>query len=191
MIELLSNNITDFFYYNKIIEENEKEILLYGLQLIISSVIGISLILSFGIIFNKVIETMIFLVTFIIIRMYSGGYHANSYFKCNVTLIIVYLSIIAAISYTPSNLILQVSIILAIMSIYVFLRFAPVDNENKRLKKQQLEANRIITLWLLITFYSISLVLYKMYIQLFYTVIVTIFLISTLIIFKVKGGRNK
>jgi accessory gene regulator B len=188
MIELLSNNITDFFYSNNIIEENEKEIISYGLQLIISSIIGISLIFSFGIILNKVVETMIFIVTFIAIRMYSGGYHAKSYFKCNMTLVIIYLCMIVAVSYTSRNFILPISIILTIMSLCVFLRFAPLDNKNKRMSKHRLEVNRIITLWLIITFYSISMVFYKVNIQIFYTIIVTIFLISMLIILKVKGG---
>ena len=36
MIKYLSDNITDFFYLNNMIEEEDKEIHVYGLHLIIS-----------------------------------------------------------------------------------------------------------------------------------------------------------
>nr|WP_312580175.1 accessory gene regulator B family protein [Sedimentibacter sp.] len=53
MIKYLSYNITDFFSSNNIIEEEDKEIYVYGLQLIISTLIGITLILVLGLILNK------------------------------------------------------------------------------------------------------------------------------------------
>lgn len=53
MIKYLSDNITDFFYSNKIIEEEDREIYVYGLQLIISTIIGITLILVLGLIINR------------------------------------------------------------------------------------------------------------------------------------------
>lgn len=60
MIKFLSYNITDFFYSNNIIYEEDKEIYLYGLQLIISTVIGIALIMLLGILINKIYLSIAF-----------------------------------------------------------------------------------------------------------------------------------
>lgn len=187
MIESLSISITDFFYSNDIIEEDEKEILVYGLQLIISSLLGVSVLLMIGAALGRLTDTIIFLVTFIILRMYSGGYHANSYLKCNITLIAVYMGMIAAVTYTPHVYMGIMSVMMASCTIYTVLRYAPVDNENKRLDEKQKKDNRRITIALLIAFYLVAMVMYKMDMKAFYTVIVTMFSVAVLIILKVRG----
>lgn len=188
MIKYLSDNITDFFYSNKIIEEEDREIYVYGLQLIISTIIGITLILVLGLIINKLFYSIIFLISFIPIRMYSGGYHASSYVKCNLTLISLYLVTMSAVIYTPSVYVIKISTIMVIITIYIVLKYAPVDNENKKLTENRKKINKRITLFILSAFYLIGMVMYKINIQLFYTIIVTMFLVSILIKIKIKGG---
>lgn len=134
MIKNLSENITDYFYLNNIINEEEKEIYIYGLHLIISSIIGITIILTLGLIFNIFSNTFLFLISFISIRMYSGGYHAKSYIKCNITLITIYLIVFLIVNYTPTELIFLSSILLSIITLIIILKFAPTDTENKKLK---------------------------------------------------------
>lgn len=191
MIKYLSDNITDFFYSNNIIQEEDKEIYVYGLQLIISTIIGITLILVLGLILKKLFYSIIFLISFIPIRMYSGGYHANSYVKCNLTLISLYLVAMSAVIFTPSVYVIRISVIMAIITIYIILKYAPVDNENKRLTENRKKGNKKITVFILFAFCLIGVVMYKINIQLFYTIIVTMFLVSILIIIKVKGGCYK
>lgn len=187
MIEFLSISITDFFYSNDIIEEDEKEILIYGVQLIISSLLGVSVLLLLGTAMGRIFETIIFLATFIILRMYSGGYHADSYLKCNLTLIAVYMGMIAAVTYTAHDYIGILSVMMAAYTVYMVLRYAPVDNENKRLDEKQKKDNRRITIVLMVAFYLIAMVMYKAGVQAFYTVIVTMFSVAVLIKIKVKG----
>ncbi len=188
MIKYLSDNITDFFYSNKIIEAEEKEIYVYGLQLIIFTIMGITLILVLELILNKLFYSIIFLISFIPIRMYSGGYHASSYVKCNLTLISLYLVAMSAVIFTPSVYVIRISTIMAIITIYTILKYAPVDNENKRLTGNRKKRNKKITVFILFGFYLIGVVMYKINIQLFYTIIVTMFLVSILLKIKIKGG---
>ncbi|MDF2882005.1 MAG: accessory regulator [Clostridiaceae bacterium] len=187
MIKYLSDNITDFFYSNNILEEEDKEIYVYGLHLIISTVIGITLIFILGLILNRLIYSIVFLISFIPIRMYSGGYHASSYVKCNLILIVLYLTTMSVVVFTPSVYVIGISAIMTIATVYIILKFAPVDNEKKRLTENKKKRNKKITLFILFTFYLIGVVMYKINIQIFYTIIVTMFLVSILII-KIKGG---
>lgn len=186
MIKYLSNNITDFFYLNNIINEEEKEIYVYGLQLIISTVIGITLIASLGLFLNIFVKSLIFLISFIWIRMYSGGYHASSYIKCNLTFVTVYLMTMAITIITPPNYIMIASLVMISLTLYIILKYAPVDHENKRLSDEQKRINKKITLQLLFLFYLIAAVMYKIGNQLFYTIIVTMFMVSSLIFVKIK-----
>ena len=186
MIKYLLNNITDFFYLNNIINEEEKEIFVYGLQLIISTVIGITLIASLGLFLNMFVKSLIFLISFIWIRMYSGGYHASSYIKCNLTFVTVYLMTMVITTITPSNYIMIASLVMISLTLHIILKYAPVDHENKRLSDEQKRINKKITLQLLFLFYLIAAVLYKIDNQLFYTIIVTMFMVSSLILVKIK-----
>lgn len=187
MINYLTNNITEYFCSNNIITDDEKDIYIYGLQLIISSVVGIILIIFLGFILNNIINSILFLVTFISIRMYSGGYHANSYIKCNVSLVIIYLLSIGVISIIPYNYILIMYISMIILTIYIIIKYSPVDNENKKLTNNQKKRNKKITLILLFTFYLIGIATYKINSQIFYTIIVTMFFVAALIIKKIIG----
>lgn len=190
MIKYLSENITNYFYTNEIISKEEKEIYVYGLHLIFSSVIGIAIILALGVLLNNLVNTVLFLSAFISVRMYSGGYHANSYIKCNMTLITIYLITMAAVNFIPREIIGTSSAVLIALTIYIVLKYAPVDNENKKLTKKQKVKNKRITLFLLSVFYILSLVLYSFNIKFFYTIIITLFLIASLILIRIKGGEN-
>ena len=90
MVNKLSKNVAVFFMENDLIQKDEIDIYIYGLQLIISSIIGISIILVAGIIFERFKDSLIFLFIFIIMRQYSGGYHADSYLKCNLFFISIF-----------------------------------------------------------------------------------------------------
>ena len=66
MVNKLSKNAAVFFIENDLIQEDEIDIYIYGLQLIISSIIAISIILIVGIIFERFKDSLIFLFLFIL-----------------------------------------------------------------------------------------------------------------------------
>jgi len=60
MINKISKNAAVFFIKNNLIQEDEIDIYIYGLQLIISSILGISIILFLGIISERLTDSLIF-----------------------------------------------------------------------------------------------------------------------------------
>lgn len=75
---------------NKVIEKDNMDIYVYGLDILISGVMGTFVILFAGILFNTVSLSVIYLATMIPIRMYTGGYHADTHMKCNISFLMVY-----------------------------------------------------------------------------------------------------
>lgn len=90
MINELSNIITLRLQKVGVIQD-KFEIYKYGFELLISSLIGISLILIIGLLSNTFSDSLVFLVCFIILRQCTGGYHSKSYLSCNLSFISVYL----------------------------------------------------------------------------------------------------
>lgn len=83
MIRKLSALISSRFIKNNIISENAKEVYQYGIEITISSFIGFTITCIIGLLLHAFIQTMIFYITFVLLRSMTGGYHAKTYLKCN------------------------------------------------------------------------------------------------------------
>ncbi|HHX11968.1 MAG TPA: hypothetical protein GX731_04040, partial [Clostridiales bacterium] len=94
MLYVLSTRLVDILLNNKIIKEKERDIYAYGFQIIISSMIGILIVGAIGLIFIRFIESVLFLVVFISIREYTGGYHAKTFLSCSVIFISMFFTLL-------------------------------------------------------------------------------------------------
>lgn len=83
MINRLSTLISDQFVKHNIIPKDAKDVYTYGVEITISSIIGFLITLAIGLLFDSLINAMIFYVIFISLRSMTGGYHAKTYLKCN------------------------------------------------------------------------------------------------------------
>lgn len=83
--------------------ETDDEIIRYGLEIVIMRGVFLILILVIGALMNCLIESIIFTVSYSVLRMYAGGCHAESRSKCFInsvlTLIIALIGIKAAEAY--------------------------------------------------------------------------------------------
>lgn len=62
--------------------EEDRNIYIYGIEILLSSVINIALCVSISLLCGRILDAFIFLIIFCSLRMYVGGYHANSHFEC-------------------------------------------------------------------------------------------------------------
>ena len=87
MISHISEQMLQYLLKSRVINDSdeEKEYYRYGIEITISSLLNIILIIGIGIIFRNVFESIIFLSFFMLIRQFTGGYHADTYFKCNLS----------------------------------------------------------------------------------------------------------
>ena len=140
MILSLAKRITDKCIELHIISENEI-VYQYGFAMLLSYSIGATFILMYGIFSSQLLESIIYLALFDKIRCHAGGYHANSYLKCNlsfISLFFVYITISKLTSFTFIFLLAS----LLFIAIYKFL---PIEHPNKPLSaKQRIESKRIV-----------------------------------------------
>ena len=87
----------------KIISDTYLEVYVYGFELILSFLISSSIIIAIGIITNQIIPTLTFLITFIFIRQFTGGFHANSYIMCKIYTLLCYIGSIFFSYLFPVN----------------------------------------------------------------------------------------
>lgn len=137
MIQKIAIKVTEVLLRHRIIEEEDREIYSYGLELILSNIINLLTLLILTIVLGTYIESIVFLVFLIPIRLYAGGYHAKTYLRCNLVFIIIYLMIIGGVYATPKENMLIVGSMVMCMSAIIIYRFAPVESEYNPLSKDE------------------------------------------------------
>jgi accessory gene regulator B len=122
----------------KAIESEEKDLYMYGFGLLISSIYTWGTFIILGLFFDSLLAAICFMLLFIPLRIFCGGFHRESYSKCYTSSLFLFLSIFI-ISKAPFlekiNLGLFVSLPVAIWCIW---KFAPLEDQNKPLSSKEI-----------------------------------------------------
>lgn len=117
-------------------EFDEIELYSYGFNLLLKKIAHASIILSIGMMTGEFWNVLVFLLTYIAMREYSGGYHAKTEAGCYTCTIIVMISVIIMIKRLP-GLNSIVSWILLLFSAVIIWFLSPQDAENKPLDVEE------------------------------------------------------
>lgn len=117
------------------ISDTEKEIYIYGFELFLSTLLSMISITCISLICKSLLYAVLFVLFFYSLRLFCGGYHANTYVRC---FIITNLIFISTIIFT--KLILLVNLkwimpILVIISCVIIYYYSPIQNENHSYSK--------------------------------------------------------
>ncbi len=189
MISFLTNFIALFLYKNNIIDKEKIEVCQYGFEIIVSTIIGFLLVLTSGIILGEIAEAILFYCLFVGVRFFTGGYHANTHFKCKLTLLTCCLFVLISSKYLLTSIILQV-VLLIIYLITVFL-FSPIEHINAPLTAEEKARNRKMSIIMAITLTILSLSGYKCFPKIAIVSSLTLFVIAILIIIPKIQERRK
>lgn len=191
MIDKISQDVADYFFEKNLIRESEKDIYEYGVKLIASSVIGIFIVIFIGIVLGKVLDSIVFLLCFMILRKYSGGYHANSYLTCNLFFITVFLSTVVTVEFTPVKYRVISCVVMHVMSFAVLLKFSPIENYNKRLEEIQKLKNKKVSLTIYSIFATMTGLLILIDNNYYYNISVIVFAVTVLMIISILKEAKK
>lgn len=193
MIHILSSLISDQFLRHDIISKDAKDVYTYGVEIIISSIIGLIITIMMGIFFNCLIQSMIYYVIFVALRSMTGGYHASTYLKCNIVFSSISLFTLL-FSKAASSIKLSIGIITLFFlpAIATFLWLAPIENSNKPIEKKKRIYWKVTSVLLSVFLYILSILLYiNSHIFEAAVIIITVFVVSILcIIPSIQKGDN-
>ncbi len=133
MIHQLAKGIATYFMKENIIEREDMDTYIYGAEVLISGIVGIINIMILSIIINSFWNGVLFLIIFIPIRMYTGGYHASSYLTCNIWFVLIYFLILQAVQFTLKWSLIPVIWVGVILGFMIIVRYAPLENINKKI----------------------------------------------------------
>ena len=133
--------ITDKFFCamkNKNIMVDE-EVVKYGLEIIFTKVLFAIIIVSIGILTKCFLESIIYTITFSLLRQYGGGYHAKTKQKCFVLSVLMLICAIFIIKTAQSfDVFIILEAVITLLSVIYIITTAPIDTPNKRLDADEL-----------------------------------------------------
>lgn len=191
MIESLALKLFSYIKQNKTLSY-EDEIYIYGLEILVSTVWDTLIILAISLLLGQFIEAFVFLAVFSVLRLFTGGYHSNTYWGCTAVLTITYLVYECLIKLIQPYYSLPCLFLLWSLSLFVIIKYSPIDNENKPLntdEKKRFKKKSIVASVLLFAF---STVMFFILNFLSLAVTVTVFGVIILMAIKIfrKGGKT-
>ncbi len=191
IITYLSNNIAVFLCRKKVIDLQDKPIYQYGCEIIVSTIVGFSLILVSGFILNELFMSIVFLLVFVSLRMFTGGYHANSYLKCNCVFECLFLITVFVSKIFISYFTFSVVVLFSAFSFITILCYAPIENKNKPLSYIEKKKHKLTAAVFCLIYNLIIFIVYPVSTKVSVTAIITIFIVTVLILYqKVKDGND-
>lgn len=145
MVNHLAETFATKMVIKKIIDIDDKECYVYGLELLISKIIVFGVILVISIITQTIIPSIIFTSSYIFLRQYSGGYHCKTAEMCMLVSIFIYL--IFLITLKLSLLYLDIYLLgLSAISYFIVLLFSPLADANKEIDDDEKKKYKTISL---------------------------------------------
>ncbi|MFR6064855.1 MAG: accessory gene regulator ArgB-like protein [Eubacterium sp.] len=149
MIGKLSSKISDLLIRKSVIDSEDQELYVYGFFILLSQILYFIIAVIFGIIFNVLLQSVVFYIAFQFIRKYAGGYHASTEGRCEIMSTLSILACIVMIwlsrSYNFSLLLFCISLAAAL----IIALLCPLDAPEKPLSNKELKYFRKIS-WLIL-----------------------------------------
>ena len=137
MISDVASSIVDILIQHQIIDDQQAPIYQYGFEVLIFSVITCVIIVALGIIFKCLFASLLYFGMFVVLHSICGGYHAKTYWQCNLIFALVTVLVLSLFTFMPISQFKGMHYCCIAFSILITAIYAPVENENKSLTKQQ------------------------------------------------------
>lgn len=190
MITELSKRISLFLCEKDIVTKETVEVYQYGFEVIISTLIGFFITILIGVAFHMIVVSLLYYFVFVVLRQFTGGYHADTYLKCNLifaatTTFIFGMARIAEKGYYSIGF----HVLLLFFAVITIWFKVPVENKNKPLSEKEKKRSHSISVIITLILVGISGFLYGKSILLSAIIAFTLFVIAAMVI--IANPRRK
>ncbi|NLY70761.1 MAG: accessory gene regulator B family protein [Clostridiales bacterium] len=125
-----------------VVPSEDKDIYVYGVGQGIVILVNLLSVIIIGLLLGMVWQSLLFILAYIPIRSYAGGYHASTQLRCYFLSNAVVVAVLLAIKLVSWNEYVFLSI--TIFSIITIILLAPVEDLNKPLRDVEVKIFRRI-----------------------------------------------
>ena len=156
MIALCISGITEWLIQKEAIDTDDKELYEYAVHSLILSIMPIGMVLLIGIILGAVKEGLLMILPFMVIRKFSGGYHAKKEINCLIASGISLTLCVWLASWLNTGIFVHLLIGFAAFSLALC---SPIDSKERQLNADEKLRYRRVTRILVTAFTGIYMLL--------------------------------
>lgn len=152
MMKLIANLLAKWLLKSGAISADKEELYEYAIYSFLFSSFPIIIIVCIGALFHMVLEGIVMIIPFMLLRKFSGGFHLKSSVLCtisSITLLSLFLLAIRISSVPNHNHIAITTLFITLAAICIYLK-SPIDSEERRLSPSEAVAFRKIARGILI-----------------------------------------
>lgn len=127
----IAQNVARYFTRKQIIDDANAEIYEYGFEILLSTIVYLTVFVVLSLMTDSMVYSLLFFLSFLIVRKTAGGYHASTYLRCHLLFFINHLLFIIGVNLYPLRYTPMTSIIVILTSAILILIFAPVAHPNR------------------------------------------------------------
>ncbi len=177
----LSKKISMYMLKNDIIQQDKYDWCVYVINKKLSFIVNWIFILVIGSAIYNLWNIIIISYAIMSMRKRTGGYHANNSISCCIISCFVSIFVIY-IAYNFLNISKIITVTVYISSVFIIMRFAPVNHPNMHFTQNEFEANKKEVKKLVIIFSIIIFILFIAKNNYMYIFISSMFIVSMSII---------
>lgn len=131
LLQSASKRIADWLVKGGQISDDAREVHEYGFEKLLASAVNFMFAFGFGLLLGIPLQALIFYVAYSLLRVYAGGYHADTQLRC----FLISIGVMASCMYIIKNQhiwnlpVVFYGLLLLCCAILMFI--APVDSVNK------------------------------------------------------------
>lgn len=142
----LSQNLSAVLVQNNVISADREKQCQYGLELMLSSVLEILFVIVLSAFCGNFVQTLIFFAGFVPLRIYAGGYHADTRLRCFLILVAAYILFSLLLHILPIEIYQYIIYGATIFTTIVVFIMAPLVHSRKTMNDNEIKAFREIAL---------------------------------------------
>ena len=127
----LANAVTQILEKQGIIQPEDVDKCMYGLDMFTAAFLELFSIFVISAFVGNFFETLLFFLMFIPLRIYAGGYHADTKARCYIVSLLVYVCFTLVMKYVPQSLLMPIALEFEFFSMIMVYTAAPVIHKNK------------------------------------------------------------
>lgn len=127
-----------YFVAQRVIDKNDAAIFRYGLEMMLLTIAEVASILMIAALVGNFVETFLYFLAFIPLRLFAGGYHATTRLRCYLLSLIVYGVFSLCLTIVSVQWFAELSLGAALFSLIIVFVWAPVIHKNKSVSAQDL-----------------------------------------------------
>ena len=163
MVGKVSRKVTDRLLSRNAIKDEDYEIYQYGLEQLFTSILNMLTLFVIGSIMGMIWQGIIFVLSFMLLRKYAGGYHASTPLGCYLLTTLIITVALSVMKYLEISILIYL-VLLMVSSVIVYM-LTPVEAVNKELDKIEkiIYRKKTILTWIVEVSLAIGVFILKHY----------------------------